>query len=311
MTQRTRRAEGRAAERRAEGDEPQYGALLDAVRGLRWHARRAARIAVPGIHPSRVRGTSAEFTEYRAYRQGDDLRRVDWKLFARSDRAHVRISEERAVTPTMIVLDASASMAFPDGSSSKWTLARQLAVALAAIAHAGGDPVGLAVAGAESRTLLPRTRRGVVAEMIRVVDDISANGTAPLAPCVSAAARAAVRVAIVTDFLGDGEGLLRSAREMTVAGRDVYGIHVIAQAELDPPQSTSVVMDPEDAAVRRAMTDATRTEYLRAFAAWRAATADSWLASGAAYRVVVAGQEPASHAARRIVRDEPALAGAV
>ncbi len=307
MMQRARRA----AEARAQGDELPYGTLLDAVRGLRWGARRAARMAVPGIHPSRVRGTSAEFTEYRAYRQGDDLRRVDWKLFARSDRAHVRISEERAVTPTMIVLDASASMAFPNGSGSKWSLARQMAVALAAVAHAGGDPVGLVVAGAESRALLPRTRRGVIAEMIRLVDDISAHGRTTLGTATSAAARSAVRIAIVSDFLGDGEGLLRSAREMTVAGRDVYGVHIIAQEELDPSRSTSVVMDPEDAGVSRAMTEATRTEYLRAFAEWRATTADSWLASGAAYRVVVVGQEPVSHAVRRIVRGEPALASAV
>lgn len=301
MMQRARRA--------AAGNELPYGTLLDAVRGLRWRARRAARIAVPGIHPSRVRGTSAEFTEYRAYRQGDDLRRVDWKLFARSDRAHVRISEERAVTPTMIVLDASASMAFPDGTGSKWALARQLAIALAAVAHAGGDPVGLAVAGAESRTLLPRTRSGVVAEMIRLVDGIAAGGTVALGPCIAAAARSAVRMAIVSDFLEDGEGLLRSAREMTVAGRDVYGIHIVAREEIDPPNATSVVMDPENSDVRRAMTGATRAEYIRGFAAWRAETAASWLVSGAAYRVVITGQEPVSHAARRIVRDEPALAG--
>lgn len=294
-----------------EDVDPSYGALLDAVRGLRWRARRAARIAVPGIHPSRVRGTSAEFTEYRAYRQGDDLRRVDWKLFARTDRAHVRISEERAVTPTMIVLDASASMAFPDGAGSKWTLSRQLAVALAAIAHSGGDPVGLAIAGAESRALPPRTRRGIVAEMIHVLDGTVASGAAPLSVAIAAAARSAVRVAIVSDFLSDGEGLLRTARELTVAGRDVYGLHVIAQEELDPPHSASVVMDPEDASMRRAITSATRTEYLRAFGAWRAATADNWLASGAAYRVLVTGQEPVSHAVMRIVRDEPVIARAV
>ncbi len=289
------------------GEEMPYGALLDAVRGLRWRARRAARIAVPGIHPSRVRGTSAEFTEYRAYRQGDELRRVDWKLFARSDRAHVRVSEERAVTPTMIVLDASASMAYPDGAGSKWAIARQLAIALAAIAHGGGDPVGLAVAGAEFQTFLPRTRRGIVAEMIRVVDNVAATGGAPLGASLAAAARSAVRVVIVSDFLGDGAGLLRSAREMTVAGRDVYGIHVVAQEELDPPHPAHVVRDPELPDVRRAMTTATRAAYLRNFAAWRETTATEWLASGAAYRVVVAGREPASHVARRIVRDEPAV----
>ena len=62
-----------------------------------------------------MRGISAEFTEYRPYRQGDDLGRIDWKLFARSDRAYIRLSNDRAIFPTMIVLDASASMDFPVG----------------------------------------------------------------------------------------------------------------------------------------------------------------------------------------------------
>ena len=91
----------------------EYASLLDAVRGIRWPARSAVRGGMPGAHMSRLRGISAEFAEYRAYRQGDDPRRVDWKLFARSDRAYIRLSNDRAILPTMIVLDASASMAFP------------------------------------------------------------------------------------------------------------------------------------------------------------------------------------------------------
>src|SRR5260221_11311354 len=60
-----------------------YAHLLDAVRGIRWPARSAVRGGIPGTHTSRLRGISAEFTEYRPYRQGDDTRRIDWKLFAR------------------------------------------------------------------------------------------------------------------------------------------------------------------------------------------------------------------------------------
>ncbi len=78
----------------------EYAALLDAVRGIRWPARSAVRGGIPGAHTSRLRGISAEFTEYRPYRQGDDPRRIDWKLFARSDRAYIRLSNDRAILPT-------------------------------------------------------------------------------------------------------------------------------------------------------------------------------------------------------------------
>src|SRR6478735_11701764 len=101
---------------------PDFAALLDSVRGIRWPARSAVRGGIPGAHTSRMRGTSAEFTEYRPYRQGDDLRRIDWKLFGRSDRAYIRLSNDRSILPTMIVLDATASMAFPVATLGKWRL---------------------------------------------------------------------------------------------------------------------------------------------------------------------------------------------
>jgi uncharacterized protein (DUF58 family) len=291
------------------GDERlTYGGLLDQVRGLRWRARRASRTAVPGIHPSRVRGTSAEFTEYRPYRQGDDLRRIDWKLFARSDRAHIRISEERAVTPTYIVLDATASMAFPEEAVSKWTTAQQITVALTAVAHSGGDPAGVMVSGHPRAVMQPRTRRGVIAEAIRILHSVEVGGDAPLAPSIATAARFAARVAIVSDLLGDLDDTLRIARELIASGRDVHVVHIIATEEVDPPSRFSVVMDPEAGELRRSLSNDTRDGYTRAFAAWRSDTAARWLASGASYRTVVVGHEPVAHTVRRIVRDEPSAA---
>src|SRR4051812_43779474 len=90
-----------------------FGSLLDAVRGVHWPSRRAVRAGGAGMHHSKMRGTSAEFTEYRLYRQGDDPRRIDWRLLGRSDRAYIRLATDRAVLPTTIVLDTSASMGFP------------------------------------------------------------------------------------------------------------------------------------------------------------------------------------------------------
>jgi len=180
----------------------EYAALLDAVRGIRWPARTAVRGGIPGAHTSRLRGISAEFTEYRPYRQGDDLRRIDWKLFARSDRAYIRLSNDRAILPTMIVLDASASMAFPVDTHRKWKLAAQVGIALGAVARNSGDPVGLVIAGDEPLMLAPRMRRSVTHEIIRSVSAARPGGSEPLSPSVSIAAQSGGRLVIVTDFLG-------------------------------------------------------------------------------------------------------------
>src|SRR3954468_22669294 len=108
-----------------------YGELLDAVRGVRWPAARRVTGATLGAHPSKLRGNSSEFSEFRPYRQGDDPRRADWRLLARSDRAYVRLTTDRATLRTAIVVDGSASMAFPQPALDKWRMAREVSIGLA------------------------------------------------------------------------------------------------------------------------------------------------------------------------------------
>jgi len=277
-----------------------YGALLDAVRGVHWQARHAVANASPGSHRSTQRGTSAEFTEYRLYRQGDDPRRLDWRLLARSDRAYIRLATDRALLPTTIVLDASQSMLFPVATHDKWRLARAIAIGLAAVVHGDGDPVGVAVHETRERIrmLPPRTRRGVVAEIARVVSDVEPGGDAPLAPIVSAVRTP--RLAIITDLLGDADSLLRAARVHGVANGEVHLVHIVAREEIDPPRRAILAADPEAPALQRLLAEQTRAGYDRAFAEWRAQMARAWRASGAMYLEVTTG-EPAAHAVRRIV----------
>ena len=288
---------------------PGYGELLDAVRGVHWVARHAVANPVAGTHQSRMRGTSAEFTEYRLYRQGDDPRRIDWRLLGRSDRAYIKLATDRAVLPTTIVLDASASMAFPLATHAKWQRAQEIAVGLAAVAHADGDPVGLAVQQDDGsvRVLPPRTRRGVVGEIARVVSAVDPDLFAPLAP-VLATVRSA-RIAIITDLLGDADDLLRAARVHIVGGGEVQLVHIVAREELDPPRRTMLAADPEEPGTQRLLSDATRREYESAFGEWRSDVAHRWRASGASY-VEVVTSEPAPHAVRRIAEMAAARAGA-
>src|SRR5215207_1564843 len=158
-------------ERRSEAETPGHetrGSLLDAIRGVKWPSLRAVAGALPGAHHSKLRGSAPELSEYRVYRQGDDPKRIDWRLLARSDRAYIRLAEDRSVVATLIVVDATASMAFPPRTLRKWKSACDLAIALAAVAHASRDPVGLAIVGGNGvRNLPPRARRGIVGENAR------------------------------------------------------------------------------------------------------------------------------------------------
>ena len=276
-----------------------YGGILDALRGVRWAARRAVAAGPPGAHRSRRRGTAVEFTEYRAYRQGDDPRRLDWKLLARTDRAYVRLTDDHAVLPTTMVLDASASMAFPVATLGKWRLACELAVGLTAVAQASGDPVGVRVVSGSAMLAEVRrtTRRGVVALAAETLARITPGGSGPAIP--RAPGRDTGRVIYISDFLDTSEAYLAEARAAIAAGGEAYAIHVVAREELDPPARAVLVNDPEHPAVRRPLVQETRAEYLANFAAWRADLQRAWLGAGAAYALVPT-DEPAARAVRRI-----------
>lgn len=281
------------------------GSLLDGVRGVHWPARRAVAGGPAGTHHSKMRGTSAEFTEYRLYRQGDDPRRLDWRLLARSDRAYIRLATDRAVLPTTIVLDASSSMAFPLVTLGKWRRAQEIAIALAAVTHADGDPVGVAVHDEQQkarggvRILPPRTRRGVVNEIARLIESVDAGGLDPIAPAVASLRSA--RIAVITDLLGDADDLLRAAGVHIVAGGEFHLVHIVAHEELDPPRRAILASDPEQPMLRRLLVESTRRGYDDAFADWRSDMARRWRAAGASYTEVVTNEDPA-HAVRRIAR---------
>lgn len=282
------------------------GALLDALRGLKWPTRERVRAGMPGAHRASQRGTTGEFTEFRAYRQGDDPRRIDWRLLARSDRAFVRVTDERAWWPTWMLVDASASMAFPPrnqpGTSAaldKWSMARAITVGLAAAAHATGDPVGLHVAlRPDGRRLPARTRRGTVQAIAATLDAVAPTGTASLAPLIARAPTGA-RLVVCSDVLGDTEAVLVALARARAAGSDVTLVHVVHPLELDPPQGAWQAIDPEADDVRRPLTGDSVASYKQRFAEWRAEVARRCLACGARHVEVVC-DEPPARAVRRI-----------
>lgn len=118
-------------------------ATLVALRNLSLAARMVVDGFRAGLHASRQRGAGLEFNQYRSYQPGDDLRQLDWKLFARSDRYYIREAETESALTVRFILDTSASMAHLDEEISKLDYARLLIAALAYLAGQQGDQVYL------------------------------------------------------------------------------------------------------------------------------------------------------------------------
>ena len=278
-----------------------YGALLDALRGVRWTARLRPRTTNVGAHVAKRIGPNVEVTEYRPYRQGDDPRRLDWKLLARTDRAYVRLAPDIATSPTLIVLDGSASMGAGLGGDTKWRQARMLCVGLAAVGRGAGDAVGLVIALAGgARRLAPRARGDVVREMIRVVDTVNVDGSPNVAPLLDGM-RGIERVVLISDLLGDADALLSRGASLIARGVEVIVVHLVARAELTPGADRAVAVDPEDATLRRPLARSTVRAYDAAFGAFRSSMRNRWLATGARYIMIVDDQPPAD-AVRTLVR---------
>jgi uncharacterized protein (DUF58 family) len=117
--------------------------ILTSIKNLSLAAKTTIDGFMSGANKSAVKGTGMEFSQYRNYMPGDDLRWMDWKMFARSDRYYIRESETETNISLRLLVDTSASMDHRDGAYSKMEYARYLAAALAYLANMQGDAVGL------------------------------------------------------------------------------------------------------------------------------------------------------------------------
>lgn len=271
----------------ASADEPRaahdYGPLLDAVRGIRWRADRRPPHAVTGAHVARRTAPSMEVMEHRPYRQGDDPRRLDWKLLARTERAYVRLAPATSVSPTLLVVDASASMAAPPGGTRKWRAAKHVAIGVAAVAHAAGDPVGLALVHAHApRRLAPRARGDVIRELARVLDALVPAGDAPCAPSLLPQGDVA-RIVLISDLLGDTDAMRTAAATLVAHGTELHVAHLVAAAERALDADAAIAVDPEDDTVRRPLRADVARRYADAFARFRDGERAAWQAIGARY----------------------------
>ena len=211
----------------------------------------AARLVVEGMrtggHRSPFHGFSTEFRQHRPYRAGDDLKHLDWKLYARSDRLYTRQFRETTNLAVLLVLDRSASMAFPESGVSKFRYAQVLCAALAYLVSEQGHAVGLMTTEGEKLTYIaPRGGRvhlrALIARIDRLVASDGWDGPQALARGSQLLQRRGVVLA-VSDFYDDEDAMRREMRRAAQRGHDVAMLQIMATEELTLPFNDHVELE--------------------------------------------------------------------
>jgi uncharacterized protein (DUF58 family) len=211
--------------------------VLARLSGLPLFARRPMQGAVSGRHPSAQRGASVEFAEYRKYVPGDDLRRLDWRAYGRSDRFYVKEFEADTNLRCCLVLDTSGSMAFGTGPIDKIQYARQLAATLGYLAVQQGDAVGLACVAEELVSSLPPRRNPAhLMHLFDVLERIDARGETQLLPVLHELAETIGQralVVILSDFFVAPELLRDCFEHLRFRKHDVVAFQLLDPLELE------------------------------------------------------------------------------
>ncbi len=246
----------------------------------------AARLVVEGLragsHRSPFHGFSAEFQQHRPYRVGDDLKYLDWKLLARTDRLYSRQFREATSMAVMLVLDGSASMAFPDTGISKWRYACVLAASLAHLVSGQGDGVGLMAMTGGRLTYLPaRGGRPHLRSLIATLERLAPAGNWSPARGISRGAELLKRrgvVLVLSDFQDDEGAIQRELRRVARHGHDVAMLQVAAPDELAFPYAGDVeFVDLESGERRLVDAGAIGGAYRRAFGEFLSRSRDAAL----------------------------------
>lgn len=229
--------------------------LLERLGGLEIVARTIVEGSLTGLHPSAFRGGGREFDRHRTYQQGDEARHIDWRLFARTDRLHVREYHDEANLQSYIVVDATASMGFADRHGvTKLRYAQYTAAALAHLMLRSGDAVGLAAFDENPRALVPpRNRRGHLHGLLLELEKLDARGEATAASAVELIGpllRRRGRVILISDLLADDDGaaLIAGLGPLRARGDEAMVIRPLTPVEEGEEElGVATYYDPEDA----------------------------------------------------------------
>jgi len=242
-------------------------AVLTGISGLDLIAKTVVDGFVAGLHRSPDFGFSQEFAEYRAYTPGDDLRHVDWNVFARTERAYLKRYRGETNSLLTVLLDASQSMEYASHSVSKMDYARYIAASLFYLAiRTQRDAAGLIVFDDEVRSFIkPSTRHGQLARLLGGLELAEPRARTDFAKPMlhfQEFLRRRGLVLIVSDFYGSPEDIVRTIEPLRFHGNEVVLFHVLDPQEVRPELGeAAVLVDLETKQEMEVTPDYARKEY--------------------------------------------------
>lgn len=218
--------------------------ILGAIAGKVWKTARRAEGTVAGRHASRHTGQSLEFSQHRGYVFGDDIKHVDWKLFARNERVFVKQFRAETNVRAYITLDASASMAFPSERQNnrfgerpdKFEYAKKIAAAAAYVLAAQGDAVGLCIAKRDGGIFLPAAGGwGRFEEIMNILETVKADDSCGLpaaADGMAAKMKKRSLFLLISDLLEDRGEILAAIKRLSSRRHECRLIHILDRSEM-------------------------------------------------------------------------------
>ena len=211
--------------------------VLGRLSRLNMHARHPMLGTVTGMHKSAARGSSVEFAEYRKYVPGDDIKHIDWQVYARTDRFYIKEFEADTNLRCYIMLDCSASMDFEGEQGTKFAYARKLAASLAYLLINQGDSVGLiAFNGKTVKDVPPRRSPSHLRNIFDVIDTLKPSGESAIVDTVHTLAEKVSRravIIVISDLFTEVEPLLDGFQHMRFRKHDLSVFHLLDKQEID------------------------------------------------------------------------------
>ena len=213
--------------------------VLGSISSLDLVAKTVVDGFISGLHKSPDFGFSQEFAEYKSYNPGDDLRHVDWNVYARSEKMVLKRFKGETNCQVTVLLDVSKSMNYGSQGTVKLEYAKFLAASVCYLAHLQRDAAGLVVFDEDVRNFVPpTTKQGQLMRLLHGIDKAEAGGTRtdfarPFAHLQDILHRRGVAVCI-SDFWDDPEIIIRTVLPLRFKGNEVVLFHVLDPQEIRP-----------------------------------------------------------------------------
>jgi uncharacterized protein (DUF58 family) len=276
---------------------------LQSLRDLELMTKATVEGLRQGLHRSPFHGYSAEFSQYRHYRPGDDLKYVDWKAFARTDRIYTRQFRETTNLSALFVIDVSRSMDFPAGRRTKFELARSVAAILGTLVLDQGDAAGVLALDDRAHFVPPRSGHHHLRVFLAEVASLAPRGSSSIGDALRRAAALLKRrgMVIVISDLYDDEAAIGEARRLSRMGHDVIVVQTLSREELTlDVGGAAEFVDLESDRKLMVQPSAARATYVPAFATWLSTVRQQLHREGIGYLRLIA-DEPLEPALRRFL----------